>query len=233
MTDQHTPVAGDSNSAAGAGFASDEWGGLTAGQLSTLANDALSRGQMSRDEANAMLAADNLPPLEDSQIGGPKNQAASELSDKQAEVLEFDKQNPPGRPEDFQVPNLVPPGGVMSNAEVTAVAQKIQGWCATARLPKEIGNSILREADRVSATFGKMSESQKQDYTASERAKLARLWGDQTDSKIRLASQLVYELEAKSPGIVHAMTVTGAGSSALVMSHLVSAAERLLARQGG
>ncbi|MBK8157368.1 MAG: hypothetical protein IPK59_00635 [Rhodospirillaceae bacterium] len=136
-------------------------------------------------------------------------------------------------PSQYRMPNLAGPYDTEEEMqEAQETENQIRGWLATAQMPADIGNSVLHEAAQTFAVWRDASDAERQAYSDGQQAMLEKLWGDQMPAKLKLAGQLMRELEAKSPGIIEMLSITGAGSNARVITSFAYAAEGLLAKKG-
>jgi hypothetical protein len=138
-----------------------------------------------------------------------------------------------GKPSDYTI-RWVPPGqeGQEMPAELQQLDTNARTWMSSAGFTRELGNSLVRQIDRVAGETGKMSEAEIEMRGRAEFAKLERAYGDQLEAKLRQAGEMVTLLEEKTPGLRHVLQTRGVGDDALVASLLIGQAERYFARRG-
>lgn len=212
---------------AGSGAPSTDTGGDTIqlspmfspDQLRSLADDAVAKGLMTREQANESLALDGVKPQEAATEDG--------LSPEAAEIDAF---FPPAKPEHYEIPPPLDPK-IASDPEYMKFDRASRDWLAAARLPREIGSAIATAADQTARVYPSMTPAQRTAYSQAEFAKLEHMWGDQTNAKINLARQLVDEVAEKHPALTVYLRESGAGHNAMVVAQLVNQAERLAARR--
>ncbi|MDY0872828.1 hypothetical protein [Dongia rigui] len=162
--------------------------------------------------------------------------ANKELEDlsRQAHPEGADSQtDEPINPAEYRVPLFgLPTDTPEELQEAEARQEQVRGWLQTAQIPVSIGNSILHQAEKTFATWRDASDAERQAYSDRQEAMLDRMWGDTKPAKLKLVAQLIRELDAKSPGVIDMLSVTGAGSNAHVISSLALTAEQLLAKKG-
>jgi hypothetical protein len=189
---------------------------FSAEQLHQMAQWEIDAGRLTREQADAMLGADGVKPRQ-AQAVGPT-------------AAEIDAAFTPAEPHQYQLPPLA--GDDVSNAALLAYNKTAREWLHTARFDRERGSSLANEIARTAEATKRMADSDREIHRRTELSKLERLWGDQTQSKIKLARQLVRELEEKTPGLVDLLAESGAGNNSLVIKMLAEQAELLAGRQG-
>lgn len=203
MAEQDTPNATDAGPVVTPAF--------SPAQLQSMADHEVNAGRLTREQANEMLKADNVQP------------AAQPTEEEKA----YDALYPrAASASEYEMPLM---GDGVDEKTAMAADKAARGWLFDAGFDRGRGSSLLKEVDRVSQQHAGMSETERKRYQASERQKLANLWGDKTNEKIGLARQLVQELEAKSPGLMDILEA-GPGNSAMVISLIAAQAEILFNR---
>ncbi len=193
-------------------------GDFTPEQLRVMASDLVNRGRLTREQADAMLAEDGVP------------QAAQPETGLTPEAAEIDAAFPPARPQDFEFPTYNGPGEGLT-PEQSKFDALARGWLSDARFTREIGSSLAKEIEREARAQASMSPIDRTLYGKSQRITLERLWGAETDNKIRMAKQLVRKLDARRPGLLAMLEKTGVGNNARLVATLANQAERLAARR--
>lgn len=191
-------------------------GDFTPDQLAQMAQWAVEDGSMTREQADTALKSDGVQP----------QPAPSEIDAHLTEIGFA-----PAKPEEFRLPPMLGEDGRMT-PELAAVDKAARGWLSAGRFDAAIGNALAAEANRVGERWQAMNDAQRELYQRTERAKLDRLWGQDAEKNLKLARQLVQEIEAKAPGIVAFLVETGAGNSSFVIANLYTHATRLSARHG-
>lgn len=124
-------------------------------------------------------------------------------------------------------------GAELTPADTMHIQEQVGGWLHAGRLPPAIGTAIANIAGRHIAEmpgYDTLQAGAKDAYRITERSKLDRMWGDQAPANIALATQLVKEIEAKKPGIVAFLEVTGLGNNSNVIAQLAGQARRLYSK---
>ncbi|MEK6578876.1 MAG: hypothetical protein AABZ55_06590, partial [Bdellovibrionota bacterium] len=164
---------------------------LSPDQLTKMAGWLVEVGH-SPEIVNKALAKDGIAPLEPT-----KN------------IHPIDQGFPPAKPEDFQMPLLVESG-----AEYTHTTHQFdkaaRGWLSAAGFTKEIGSFIAQETSNVAGRYRQMSDLDRSLFAQDEEKGIRAVFGDKADQRIKLAQQLVQELEKQSPGLVAVLEETGA-----------------------
>ena len=191
-------------------------------QLVELMDGEVAAGRLTREKADAMLRADGVEP--------PARKAEEALFVPPDEAETTAEVFPAARPEDYRMPRLTQ-GSEELTQEHIEFDRQARTWLAAAQFPREIGSAVADEVARVDARMQAASDFEFSAFQAQETAQLRRMWGKDYDRKMGLARQLVAEIEAQSPGLVHVLNETGAGSSATVIANFALQAERLQARR--
>ena len=76
-----------------------------------------------------------------------------------------------------------------------------------------------------------MSDLDRSLFAQDEEKGIRAVFGDKADQRIKLAQQLVQELEKQSPGLVAVLEETGAGNSRHLVAQFASQMERLLEKR--
>jgi hypothetical protein len=145
-----------------------------------------------------------------------------------------DQHFPPAEEKDFLI-RYFPPGRepqVMPK-ELQEFDQTARTWLSGAEFPRELGNSLVAEIERVARTTKGMTPSQLEAYGEAEFPKLQRAYGLQLEEKLLAANRMVQAIEAKRPGLNNLLKSKGIGDSALVVAQLIGQSERWHARRKG
>jgi hypothetical protein len=177
---------------------------FTFDQMRGIAADEVGSGRLTREQADAALTADGV------------DNAAPNLLDG------FE----PARVGQYETPR--PVSGF--DPEGQSRDTKLRGWLAGMKFPQGHGSHLVHEITRAGAQFKDMTEPARKLWARSETIRLENLWGAQAQEKIKLAQQLVREIEAKQPGFVELLEESGAGNSADVIVAMHAQAFRLAAR---
>jgi len=161
----------------------------------------------------------------------PEAGAPTEGENPADDLAELDAAFPAGKAGEFKLPKFLP-DDQPATAKAMEFDQKARGWLVAAEFPAGIGSAVAAEVAKVDGEWSAMNETQRELYGRKQLANLRRLWGDATGARVDLARRFVQEIEAKTPGIVEALEVTGAGNSAFVIGQIAMQAERYYAKRG-
>jgi hypothetical protein len=203
---------------------------LPAGQAETLrgmADDLIAKG-VPADRVWEALKADGGTPPEDATKAPAPDPRLSE------EAAEIDAAFPAAREIEFQIPELAMPGQPAGAPELATADKAFRGWLAEGRFTRESGNFVAAEVHKHAERFLALPEHQRTTERTlgaiAARTRLERLYGDQAPEKIRMAHQLVDEIEKRKPGLKAFLEASGAGNSPELISTLATQAERLARR---
>lgn len=193
---------------------------FTPAQERKLAEWAVEDGTLSREEANDALRASGLDPLD-----APAN------VDPDSAAGQIDAAFPPAEPNDYELPPLIDEGEPYDE-NVQALDEARRQWLAAARLPKGIGESIVRHIHESAANYRTLDQDARQLQYETEIARVREHFGDDADRMIGLAAKLTDEIDAVYPGLKKVLEDTGAANSRYVVIQLALQADRLAARRG-
>ncbi len=115
--------------------------------------------------------------------------------------------------------------------ETQAFEQLARTWLHQADFPRELGNSVIKiVADTVKRTE-KLTPAQLQTLGEYQYTLLEKVYGDAIDAKLQSANKMIQALEKTTPGLNRLLRTQGIGDNALLVTQLVSAAERYWARR--
>jgi hypothetical protein len=115
--------------------------------------------------------------------------------------------------------------------EVRAFDANVRGWMHDAKLPRELGNSLVNTLSKAIQHTHAMSAEQRETYKDSENAKLEKLFGpDWHDTKLKSVAVMIHELDQKRPGLKE--LVRAHGDNAMFLAQLIQAARLYHARKG-
>ena len=148
-----------------------------------------------------------------------------------ADEKEFDALFPAAKHEEYLIqydhldPNQpIPP-------EVRAFDTAARTWLSESGIPREIGNSFVKNVDRAGREIGQMDAVAREQYADAQYTILEKTYGPDLEAKLRQAGAMVQELERKQPGL-NKLLKSGIGDDARVASLLIQHAERYWARKG-
>lgn len=175
-----------------------------------LANAGVEAGDLTREEADALLA-------ETGHIASDEKGVKIETEGRAGEL---DAAFPPAKAHEFSIPD-VSDGEPLSQKHVDIVNQS-QKWLEAGRFPREIGNSLAQLVHEAATKFKGMSPEEREFYIASERSILKNVLREDTGRKMGLASELISELETVVPGMDENLFQSGAIHSAAVVAVLAN-----------
>lgn len=197
-------------------------GDFSPDQVAQMASWMVESGTLDQNRANELLSANGLKPIAQAESLSPI-------------AREIDSFFPPAAPEDFEFPPMLSNGHEITEGDKTLInAQNLtRTWLSEARFTKGIGNFIIQEAAKTEAQLKDMAKPERDLWAQSQRVEVERLLGqNQAAEKIKLANQLIFELEKKNPGLVSYLEQTGVGNSAAIVMQFAQQAERLYMRKG-
>jgi polyhydroxyalkanoate synthesis regulator phasin len=190
-------------------------GDFSGAQLQVLAQDLVKAGKITLEQANKLLQAEGASPLQDPTAIDPEQAA-------------FNKAFPPPNPADYQFPKMEDAEGDLSET-AQELDTHTRAWMAHGRFPKEIGTALATDANDFAGKWAALDDATRETTKNIERGKLEKIWGSKAEEKIQQAKQFVAELDAKHPGLIKVLSVSGAGNCAAVVVHFAQQAERLAA----
>lgn len=174
---------------------------------------------MTREVADAKLKAEGIDPVGQAPVLDPNSFEAT-----------FDKNFPAAKPHEYSLPRIADGA---DQAQVEMEHSAFRGWLAAAELPMELGNSLIRNADRDRLELAKMKTPiEITSWANRQENDLKRVWGEQYQSNLDLAKKFLGQIEAKSPGVKEFLGHTGLSHSASVIVSLYNQAQRITARRG-
>ncbi len=200
---------------------------ITASQADTMA------GWEREDVAKGTLSPEAATKLFD-ELGVPLDQRVTPADTRTDEQRLIDAQFPVAKPEEFFIRYADPgrPAPPMSK-ELAQFDQSARAWLSGAEFPRELGNSLIMNIERVAQQTKAMTPDQLESYGMVEYEKLQRAYGDTLDAKLEAARQMVQALEKKMPGLNNLLKSKGIGDNALVVAQIIGQSERWHARRKG
>jgi len=146
----------------------------------------------------------------------------------------IDQHFPAAKPEEFSIRYANPgqPWPQMT-PELKQFDTTARTWLSGAEFPRELGNSLIGQIERVAQTTKAMTPDQLESYGMVEYEKLQWAYGDTLDTKLEAARQMVQALDKKTPGLNNLLKSKGIGDNALVVAQIIGQAERWHARRKG
>ncbi len=195
---------------------------------------AAEKGWITSEKAN-----EHLKRLGASPIGQPEPAASASSPEDPTSDPAF----APGKIGDFGLPNVEQihqaiendAGATLTPQQTLKINETVGGWMQTAQLPKEIGSGIAKLAGdhiRDMPRYDQMTESARQSHQLIEGARLQKLWGENHDTNLALAKQLVQKINEKHPDFIPFLERTGLGNNFRFIAQLGTHARRLAARNG-
>jgi hypothetical protein len=165
-------------------------------------------------------------------LGTPLDQRLTPADTRSDEQRLIDQHFPVGRPEEFSIRYGRPGEHVEMTKELTAFDQSARTWLSGAEFPRELGNSLIVNIEKVVQQTKAMTPEQLESYALVEYAKLGKIFGEGLEDKLTSAGHMVVALDQKTPGLKNLLKSKGIGDNALVASMLIHQAERYHARRG-
>ena len=108
-------------------------------------------------------------------------------------------------------------------------------WLSGAEFPRELGNSLITNIERVAQQTKAMTPDQLESYGMVEYKKLQRAYGgeDKLQEKLRAAAVMIDALDKKQPGLKNLLRSKGIGDNALVVAQIIGQSERCHAQRKG
>jgi hypothetical protein len=217
------------------------YGSVRESELRAAAEFGIAKGRITREEANALLAEQGVdvgtteaaPEIKkfEEQREAPKE----EPGEGEIEVpADFDP--PAASPTDYRLPNFRDNQALNAITEATPgelrVNELSRTWLHKAEFSRGSGSNfaqvLVNEAKRLST----LDSVQAEFHAKSDLARFNAKYGDQAETKLNLARQLVREIEASAPGLIHFLDTSRAGNSRFVIELLANQAEKLKMRKG-
>lgn len=179
---------------------------FNSGQLQSMRDHLVNVGKLTPEQGDAALRLDGVEPN----------------VQPTPEEVEYDRNYPRAEsPAQYEMPRINPELG---SKEAAALDRTVRGALYEAGFDRERGSALWKAADKAIATFSKLNPAEQQLHNKRELAKLEKLWGNDTQKKLKEARALVGHLDGKHPGIMGLMDA-GAGSDVMVLSLLASQAQ--------
>lgn len=189
--------------------------GFTPAELVKMAGDLVNKGVLTKQQAEAMLR--------DEGVADPAKVAA--------EASSTPMDGPAARPQDFVMPKYSEDG--KSTPETQAFDTTARGWLTDVGFPKGVGEAVAAEANKCAENWVKLDASGRVLALNESKAALQRLFGNQYETKIAMARELVAKIDQGRPGLIQSLRLSGAGNSPFVITQIIHAAERAAAKRGG
>lgn len=115
--------------------------------------------------------------------------------------------------------------------ELKAFDTSARTWLSQAEFPRELGNSLIVNIERVAQQTKAMTPDQLESYGMVEYAKLEQVYGAELEDKLNAAGHMVVALDQKTPGLKNLLRSKGLGDNAMIASILIGQAERYWTRR--
>ena len=183
--------------------------------------DNLANGKITPEEATRRLDA----------LGATAEQRAPDTRSAEVKLLD---QLPPASPGEYLI-RYAAPGQEEAprTPETTAFDQSARAWLAGAEFPRDIGNSLISQIERVAQQTKHMNADELDSYGYAEFAKLERAYGETLDEKLNAAAVMIDALEKKTPGLKNLLKSRGIGDSALIVAQIIGQSECWHGRRKG
>jgi hypothetical protein len=185
------------------------------------AKEDLAKGKLTPEQANKLF--EELGATPEQRAGDQRTDAAKEV-----DLLH----GRPADPAEYLISYARPGQDVPMTPEIRSFDASARTWMSEAGLPRELGNSLVNQIDRVTEHTKAMTPEQLIAYGESEFVKLQNLYGATLNEKLLAAARMVQELDAKKPGLKNLLKSQGIGDNAMVASMLIQHGERYGARKG-
>ncbi len=169
-------------------------------------------------------------------LGTPADQRVTPPDTRTDEQRLLDTHFSGAKPEEYQIRYASPgqPWPEMT-PELKQFDTTARTWLSGAEFPRELGNSLITNIERVAQVTKAMTPDQLDSYGYSEYAKLERAYGgeDKLQEKLRAAAVMIHELDKKQLGLKNLLRSKGIGDNALVVAQIIGQSERWHARRKG
>lgn len=202
---------------------------VEAGPLTALSiAEKLQAGMLTTKEAGSLARAGNIDMMAVAQahsiLANAKAEPKAPDTRSPAEK-QLDAHFPAAKPEEFTIRYGDPSQETTMTPDLKQFDDSARTWLSSAGLPREIGNSLVNEIDRVVQRTHRMTEAQLEEYGVAEFSKLQRVYGDKLEDKLNQAGRMIADLDLKRPGLKNLLRSKGIGDSALVASMLIQHSE--------
>ena len=117
--------------------------------------------------------------------------------------------------------------------EMTAFDHSARAWLSGAEFPRDGGNALVTQIERVAQQTKHMNADELDSYGYAEFAKLEKAYGETLDEKLRGAAVMIDALDKTQPGLKNLLRSNGIGDNALVVAQIIGQSECWHARRRG
>ena len=117
--------------------------------------------------------------------------------------------------------------------EMTAFDHSARAWLSGAEFPRDGGNALITQIERVAQQTQHMSADELERYGYAEFAKLENAYGETLDEKLRAAAVMIDALDKTQPGLKQLLQTRGIGDNARVAAQIIGQSECWHARRKG
>jgi hypothetical protein len=183
-----------------------------------------------QDIASGKLSSEQAEKIFDD-LDVPVDQSVAPGETRSDDVQLLDHHFPAAKPEEYQIRYADPGQPVQMTKELQQFDTSARTWLSQAEFPRELGNSLIVNIEKVAQHTKAMTLDQLESYWMTEYEKLERANGDSLEEKLNAAGHMVVALDQKTPGLKNLLRSRGIGDSALIASMLIGQAERYWARR--
>ena len=184
----------------------------------------LAKGKMTQADADKAF----------DELGTPLDQRTTPADTRTDEPKLIDQHYPVAKPEEFSMRYADPgqPAPPMTK-ELQQFDSSARTWLSQAEFPRELGNSLITNIERVAQQTKAMTPDQLESYGMVEYAMLEQAYGAELEDKLNAAGHMVVALDQKTPGLKNLLRSKGLGDNAMIASMLIQQSERYWARRKG
>ena len=181
----------------------------------------LATGKITLEEANRRFDS----------LGATPEQRAPDTRSAEVKLLD---QLPPASPGEYLI-RYAAPGQeeAQRTPETTAFDQSARAWLSGAEFPRDGGNALVTQIERVAQQTQHMNADELERYGYAEFAKLENAYGETLDEKLRGAAVMIDALDKKQPGLKQLLQSKGIGDNARVVAQIIGQSECWHARRKG
>ena len=193
----------------------------------------LKAGTINTQRVGVLAKSGNIDLLEVARAHSTLNNMEAEplvVDTRSPEVKVLDQHFPAAKLDEYVIRYGLPDGEPMSE-EMKIFDSSARTWLSGAEFPREVGNSLVNEIDRVTQHTKDMNADQLESYGQSEFSKLQRVFGPSLEEKLNQAGRMIHELDKAKPGLKQLLKSRGIGDSALIASMLIQQSARYWARR--
>ena len=175
-----------------------------AAQMIEWEKENLAKGKITPEEAAKRFDA----------LGATPEQRAPDTRTDEQRLL--DVQFSGAKPEEYQI-RYATPGQAWPEMtpELKQFDTTARSWLSQAEFPRELGNSLITNIEKVVQQTKSMMPDQLESYRIVEHSKMQRIYGDTLQAKLNAADDMIDQLEAQRAGLINLLGSKGIGKNAI------------------